>query len=282
MTAPRRNGRVLPFATNVARQWSRLRRRRPVQASALRARLFVVGLIVTIVGIAFAAIFLDAASVEWAKGVGPEWHRFFQTLTQFGKSEWWLVPSGIPFLLLLCGDWRKPDPAASRAWAEVGALLAFFFFAVAASGLTTDLVKLIVGRARPALFGEAGHLAFSPFRSGYLHFSFPSGHSTTVVAATTAIALVLPRAGVVVGILAVLICISRVGVGAHYPSDLVGGAFIGATVTVLLAMGWSQAGVGFRRDEAGRLVPFTSAIRRLYQRGGVGAFAAGLRRAFLG
>lgn len=271
---------MLPFAANAALQWRRLRRRYPVAPNARRAWLFTAGGVAALLGILIAGAFLDEASVAWSAGLAPGWRDLFRFITRFGKSEWWLVPSAVGFLLLLAGDWSRADRPSARAWAEIGALLAFVFFAVAASGLTTDLVKLVVGRSRPALFGEAGHLAFNPLRSGYLHLSFPSGHATTVAAATAAIALFARRAGIAVGLFAILVCVSRVAVGAHFPSDVVGGAFVGASVTVLLAMWWSRARVGFIRDAEGRLVARTAAIRRLYRARGSGAFAVGLRRAF--
>lgn len=271
---------MLALATNTALQWRRLRRRQPVPPSARRTRLFVIGGIAAAIGIAIAATMLDARSLEWSASLSPAWRSFFGFVTRFGKSEWWLVPSAVACLVLLAGDWRRADPRAARAWAEIGALIAFVFFAVAFSGLTTDLVKLVVGRSRPALFGEAGHLAFNPFRSGYLHLSFPSGHATTVAAATTAIALFAWRAGILVGLFALLVCVSRVAVGAHFPSDVVGGAFVGATITVLLAMLWSRARYGFARTSEEKLLARTGAIRRLWRAGGARALVAGLRGPF--
>ncbi len=239
----------------------------------------MVGAIAAVVGVVLAATTLDAASVVWAKGLAPGPHAFFQVMTRFGKSEWWLVPSGVGFLILLCGNWQRVAPSVARAWAELGAVTAFFFFAVAGAGLTTDLIKLAVGRSRPALVGPGGSLALDPFKSGYLHLSFPSGHTTTVAAATAVLALIMPRVAIPVGILGLVVMVSRVAVGAHFPSDVVGGCFVGAAFTVALAMGWSRARVAFSRTPDGRLKAETGAIRWTMRRGGVGALAKGLARA---
>jgi membrane-associated phospholipid phosphatase len=64
--------------------------------------------------------------------------------------------------------------------------------------------------------------------------SFPSDHA----AAATAIAVVLflahRRIGAAVLGLALLVCVARVYVGAHYPGDVLAGAAVGAAVASLL------------------------------------------------
>jgi undecaprenyl-diphosphatase len=163
------------------------------------------------------------------------------------------------------------------AWAEIGGLVGYFFVAVAVAGLITDLIKWIVGRSRPPLFISEGILSFHPLSSGYLHVSFPSGHATTVAAATVVVALISRRVAVLVALFALAIAVSRVAVGAHYPSDVIAGAFTGAGYAYWLADRLATKRFMFRRDRAGRMRPRVAATRRSFAKpGGAGAMLAAL------
>lgn len=64
-------------------------------------------------------------------------------------------------------------------------------------------------------------------------WSFPSGHSTSSMAAAVVIFCRTPKKiGIPAMILGVLICLSRLYVGVHYPSDVVCGALIGILAAV--------------------------------------------------
>lgn len=59
-------------------------------------------------------------------------------------------------------------------------------------------------------------------------WSFPSGHSTCSIAAGYVMYKKLPRyMGIPAIVLAVIICLSRLYVGVHYPTDVICGALIG-------------------------------------------------------
>lgn len=82
-------------------------------------------------------------------------------------------------------------------------------------------VKRAVGRERP-LIEEHPPLARAPTK-----LSFPSTHSTSAVAASTALGRVEPRARPYLFGLAAAICAGRPYLGMHYPSDVLGGAALG-------------------------------------------------------
>jgi membrane-associated phospholipid phosphatase len=63
---------------------------------------------------------------------------------------------------------------------------------------------------------------------------FPSDHAAASIAIAVAVFLMHRRIGIVVVVVALLVCCSRVFVGAHYPGDVAVGALIGAGVTLLL------------------------------------------------
>jgi undecaprenyl-diphosphatase len=267
--------------TNAAAFRRRFARRFPVRANPRRSRLLLLAAACAGAGIALAVPFLDVRAAGWAATLTPASRQAFGVVTFFGATAWWLAASGLALLVLLAADWSRVDRATARAWAELGAFAAFLFLAVAGAGLVADLLKLIVGRARPALLEQSGHLALQPFGFVYLYRSFPSGHATNVAAAATAVAMTLPRAGIAAAMVAGIIILSRIALGAHFPSDVIGGAFVGVTFTVLMAVAWSRFRVAFTSDGNGRLRPLTGAIRRLRRRGGLAAFGAGLRRALV-
>lgn len=58
-------------------------------------------------------------------------------------------------------------------------------------------------------------------------YSFPSNHALNNFAAATYFSFLFPQFRVILFIAATLIAISRVYLGLHYPSDIIGGAIIG-------------------------------------------------------
>lgn len=85
-------------------------------------------------------------------------------------------------------------------------------------------MKQVVRRPRPEPPGPEG-TARVALMSG---LSFPSAHASSSAAAVLAFAGLLPRSLTVP--LAATTCASRVVLSAHYPSDVLAGAMLGATV----------------------------------------------------
>ncbi|WP_098961411.1 phosphatase PAP2 family protein [Pseudonocardia sp. N23] len=107
---------------------------------------------------------------------------------------------------------------------------------------TETLLKQGIGRPRPAL---------EPALTTATGFSFPSGHTAGTAAVACVLALLLlgvhqvgrRRAGllrwgavvIVTGVIVATVACSRVLLGVHYPSDVLGGALLG-TACALLAV----------------------------------------------
>lgn len=175
--------------------------------------------------IAFAAL---AASVEAGQTVGLDadaeaargtpgttWAGIFEAITDLGGA-WVVVGLSILACALLIHARRYAD-----------ALLVAV--AVAVARALTMLCKLAFARERPAC-GDAIGMEST--------FAFPSGHASAATALYGALALLILRSGLpqrtriaVAAVLALLIAaigFSRVYLGVHYPSDVLGGVLLGA------------------------------------------------------
>src|SRR5262245_12458523 len=103
-----------------------MRRRRPSPWTAAdryrRRRLIAGGAVVAVVLMGIAARFLDLVAVPWAYRIPLDVGDVFQFVTRLGKSDWYLIPSGVFLLVLLAADWRRVPRRMRLAWSEFGAL----------------------------------------------------------------------------------------------------------------------------------------------------------------
>jgi len=103
----------------------------------------------------------------------------------------------------------------------------YVFSSVLMAVLVTGVLKVLIGRSRPLLFDALGLRIFDPMSFDYALNSMPSGHTATSFAGLVMLGMLFPRIKWATWTLAILIGISRIYVGAHWPSDVVLGAFIG-------------------------------------------------------
>ena len=97
------------------------------------------------------------------------------------------------------------------------------------------IIKNLVARARPYKVIETLTILVPEPKE----FSFPSGHAASSFAAGVVLYLTLPKKyGVPALILAVLISLSRLYVGVHYPTDVLGGMVMGPLIAVAVVKGW--------------------------------------------
>ena len=126
----------------------------------------------------------------------------------------------------------------------------YLFICVAGSGLAANLLKRVIGRARPVLYEQWSSYGFNPF-SGSRFESFPSGHATTVGALLMAMAILAPPYRLLFLIMSLWVGFSRVIVAAHYPSDVIAGLSFGAWFSILMASVFSRYGLLFRQEPGG-------------------------------
>lgn len=218
-----------------------------------QAQLWPLWLALAVLALALLAglgLAFDVEEARSAAQLDPRLVHFFDMVTQAGKSGWLFALS---ILTLLYALYRQAQETTRRARARFGLLAsrAFYFFAVQAfSGLLSQVVKHLVGRARPKLINALGPWHFDLFSIKAALASFPSGHTTTVFAAAASLTFFMPPKSVkwsapLLFALALPVAASRLIVGAHYPSDVLGGAILGVGSAVAVARIFARRKIAF-------------------------------------
>ncbi len=149
-------------------------------------------------------------------------HPFFEGLTMAGSAVV-LMPLAAVVALSLLAAKRRAEAALIAA-------------SLACSSGLVYVIKSIVDRDRPALWET---------EQWYWGSSFPSGHTTSTAAFSTALALcvgqIWPRWGKVAMVLALLwtalMGLSRMVLGVHWPSDVLAALCLGVLIALLLRVG---------------------------------------------
>jgi membrane-associated phospholipid phosphatase len=119
---------------------------------------------------------------------------------------------------------------------------------VIASAIKNQL-KIVFGRTwpetwvrdNPSLIRD-GVYGFHPFHGGAGYESFPSGHTTAVLAVMSVLWICYPKLRVLYGIVIVAIVIGLIGADFHFLSDCIAGAFLGASTGWIVVVLWEAGG----------------------------------------
>ncbi|TGQ35637.1 phosphatase PAP2 family protein [Mesorhizobium sp. M00.F.Ca.ET.216.01.1.1] len=138
----------------------------------------------------------------------------------------WVSAVGVPLLVLAVAGqrWRRTDRQLTRH-----VLLAAGFSFLLGLALN-QLILLLVHRMRPYDAGVT-HLLIAHSADP----SFPSDHATATIAIAAAFLLHgMRRLGFWFLVAALLVTVSRVYIGTHYVSDVLGGALTGIVAALLV------------------------------------------------
>ncbi len=155
----------------------------------------------------------------WAVDTGWLWHPLRWVEVAFGTVGMAVLTVLLAFVMFLKGHRRAA---------------AFVIGVMVATSLATTALKLTLGRDRPE-WQSTEHLLTTN--------AFPSGHASSVAAFVAVVAVLvsmLVRRGRVRRVayaacvaLLVLVCLDRVLLGRHYPTDVVGGTLLGFGLVLL-------------------------------------------------
>jgi membrane-associated phospholipid phosphatase len=161
---------------------------------------------------------LDRPAALWGRSLaGSEWHTLANWITELGRGTWTFIAAAVLGCLGLL--LRRPQLVG-------GSLLVAA--AAAGAGILANLVKVLVGRARPKLFfAEEPFYGAAPLSVGYDFNSFPSGHAATAFATAAALWFLLPSGRWLWAALAVAVAVTRVVLGSHFLADVLAGGALG-------------------------------------------------------
>lgn len=161
-------------------------------------------------------------------------HGFWRAVTSIGNVGWFWILTSV--LLLLLKKTRGVGMASACSLA-LGFLVANL------------LLKNLVARPRPYDVVAA----IVPLIPRPVDLSFPSGHTCAAFAASLVYLRMLPKKyGVPLTVLACLIAFSRLYLGVHYPSDVLGGFLVAYGVSSLVCHAWAKKGPAMPADGAVR------------------------------
>jgi membrane-associated phospholipid phosphatase len=218
---------------------------------------------------AVSVALIDRPVALWVQSLDPALRGAAGRFSDLGLSTGWLIGSALLTLAGFAIARRSTDAAARRRWRSYALAPLFVFAGVAVAGLTTDLVKALLGRFRPKLFFRDGSYGFDFLHTRADYVSFPSGHATTAFALATALTLLWPRPAAAYVAVALAIAASRVLSNAHWLSDVLAGGLVGVLVTLALRALFAAHGAAPAAIVAG-----TAAWRRAPS-GWLGRLAAG-------
>jgi undecaprenyl-diphosphatase len=188
------------------------------------SRQIWITLIVTAVIALIAAFLLDQATVRWINGhSSPELKQVMRIVSRVGDWPAHMIAGTIGIAIAFA--------AGSRAWMRI--FLAMLV-ALALAGLTARAIKIATGRSRPLVKTE---VRWNGPQLSSKYQAFPSGHTASSTAFFVALFLARKKIGAPLLLIPILIALSRVGLGAHYLSDVTFAAILGL-ICALLAVHW--------------------------------------------
>lgn len=227
---------------------------RRAEARRALARRWLALASMTAVAIVILMFTVDVATIKLMppRGTASLWP--LRHFTDLGKSEYvlWALAGMLAVILLIV---PRLSGLSRAALISFGVRIQYVFLAVLIAVFTSEVLKYVIGRSRPFVGGEANAFYFEHFSGSPAFASLPSGHATTAFALAFAVSSVWRRATLIMFIYAVLICLTRIVLLAHHPSDVVGGALVGVMGAMFVRYWFAARRLGFSIGRDGAIEP---------------------------
>jgi lipid A 4'-phosphatase len=149
---------------------------------------------------------------------------FFVDITRLGSSSWYFAISVIGFGVVYLNN--RLEFIKIEKQKNISNFFVSSFFYILVVGVVTQVLKHIVGRPRPNHTNFEDSFGFNFFTFDSNFHSFPSGHSSTIFIICFILVATFPKLKYFFYLLASVISLSRVVVGAHFFTDIVAGAVL--------------------------------------------------------
>jgi membrane-associated phospholipid phosphatase len=121
---------------------------------------------------------------------------------------------------------QKNSLFEARSW--------YLFGCVVVANLVCFILKISLSRARPELLFMSNQFGFYWFQHGKLYWSFPSGHTMTIISLVVGLGVLFPRCYFYwILSLGILIALTRITLYYHYLSDVLAGFYLSFLVVGL-------------------------------------------------
>ena len=207
----------------------------------------------TLFGIAVLMVTIDGPLLELVRGIDGDAKAVIDRFASSGDSKYSLIPLAIAVAICTTLYLVEASTVRARLYAWLAGAFGFVFVSIAFSGILVNVVKILLGRARPQVAEVLTWPIFQPFAlSGDFH-SFPSGHGNTVFAIAIAVGLFFPKIRVHLLVIAAALAFCRVLQFKHFVSDSVGGALLAFMTTYWLRSIFARRNIVFCQGRDGRI-----------------------------
>ena len=202
----------------------------------IRFEILIIGILFLSILISYSFKFDSYDYSSYFRGLIQQIYliKFFEHITILGDSLWYFLIS-ITFIIV-CFLFIKFN--VFHKYEEVFKKIQFYnfllFSSILSSGIITQIIKHILGRPRPNTLNFENEVSLNFFTLDSNFHSFPSGHTSTIFVVALVVSLIAPKLKYFFFFLALVISFSRVVVGAHFITDIIGGiavAFIGFKIS---------------------------------------------------